>query len=313
MVTPVIFFAYNRPQQTLRVLEALSRQSVRPAEVLAFSDGPARPGDEAGVREVRELLRNYRDLPITLTERPTNLGSAGNIVSGLNEIFERYPQAVVIEDDVLPSEVFYEAMERLLDVYRNEPRIFSVGGYPTTHPDALPEYPFDVILSPRFSCWGWAIWADRWQTVGAQVLQYRPALEAPDKIARQAGDDVVQAVRAVNKYPGRYWDYPILLESLQQNWLHALTKTYLTNNIGFDGGVNYRPNQRFIKFITKTNPLSLKIPSRFPEIELRPDVTAATRQYVAARDRAKSPSWIDKTYASTLRILSWWHGSRKYP
>jgi len=301
MPTPVAFFVYNRPQTTLRVLEALAGQSARPAAVIAFSDAPARPEDEAGVRDVRGLLRGFRALDIRLVERPANLGSAGNIAGGLNEVFAQHAQAIVVEDDVLPAASFCESMERLLDVYRSQPQVFSVGGYPIIHPRSLRRYPYDVILSPRFACWGWATWADRWKLVGAELLRYRPSFVAPGEIPRHAGDDLVQAVRMVNKFPGRYWDYPIMLQSLERGWLHALTRFYLTNNIGLEGGVNYRPNPRLRKFMAKTNPLTRQVPSRFPEVALRPEVAAAVRHYVAARDRAASPTWLDRAYAAVLK------------
>lgn len=306
MSTPVIFFAYNRPQQTLRVLEALSRQSKRPESILAFSDAPARPEDEPGVREVRKLLRTFRNVPIVLVERPANLGSAGNIVAGLNDVFAHHPQAIIVEDDVLPSETFCEAMERMLDVYRQQIRIFSVGGYPIIYPNSLRHYPYDVILSARFACWGWATWADRWQKVGSHLLSYQPHFPSLEQIPRHAGDDVKQIVRSVNKYPGRYWDYPLILLSLEQNWLHALTKEYLINNIGFNGGVNYMPNPRLEKFMLKTNPLSLQIPSNFPAEELKPETVAAVRRYIGAMHRAARPSWLDRVYAFTLRSIRWW-------
>lgn len=300
---PLLLFAYNRPELTARVLAALAGQTVRPTSVTAYSDGPARAEDEGGVRAVRNLLREFRALPMTVIERPANLGSAGNIVSGLDEALARHAEVVVVEDDVLPSRVFCEAMQQLLDTYRAQRRVFSVGGYPILHPGALRGYPYDVVLSPRFSCWGWATWADRWQTMGPEIPTYASPYRTPQEVPRHAGDDLVQAVRMVSKYPGRYWDYPIMLKSLEQGWLHALSRRYLAVNIGAEGGVNYRPNPRLQRFLARSNPLSDQVPLRYPEVRDQPEVARAVRTYLADRERAAQPNWVDRLYG---RVRALW-------
>lgn len=295
--TPVVFFAYNRAGLTRRVLEAMAAQTVRPSRVLVYADAPARPEDAASVADVRALLRQFKDLPLEVTERTQNLGSAGNIVEGLTEVLARYPRAIIVEDDVLPSRVFSEAMLRLLDHYADQPRVYSVGGYPILHPGQPRNYVYDVIMNPRFSCWGWAVWADRWARFGRQILTYTSPYQSAPDVPRQAGDDLVQADRCVRKFPGRYWDYPILLESVKQGWLHAHTRDYLVHNIGAEGGVNYRPNPRLQRFMARTNPMSKRLPEQFPPVIEQPEVARAVCRYVAARDRAAQPTWVDRGYA----------------
>lgn len=295
--TPVVFFTYNRPGLTRRVLEALAAQTVRPSRVLAYSDAPARPEDEASVGDVRALLRNFRDLPLEVTERPRNLGSAGNIVGGLTEVLARHPRAIIVEDDVLPSRVFCEAMLRLLDHYADQPRVYSVGGYPNLHPGQPRGYGYDVVMSPRFSCWGWATWADRWSRFGPHILDYASPYQGAEDVPRHAGADLVQAVRCVRKFPGRYWDYPIMLESVKQGWLHAHTRYYLVRNIGAGGGVNYRPNRRLERFLERANPVIPMVPGRLPPVGDQPEVDHAVCRYLAAHHRFADPTWVDRGYA----------------
>lgn len=301
--TPVIFFAFNRPYLTQQVLAALVSQTIRPPVVIAFSDGPRSSVDETSVAAVRALLRNATALEIQLVEWGSNYGCVRNIVEGISTVLREFPAAIIVEDDVLPSPTFYEAMCRLLEHYQAMPNVFSVGGYPCLLPSALRGYAEDVILSPRFSCWGWATWADRWARVRDRILTYRPSLADPPAVPTQKGDDMAAAARMVRKYPGRYWDYPIALMSQENHWLHAHTKAYLTNNIGLEGGVNYRPNPRLKTFLAQTNPLAQQVPSRFPEVALRPEVATAIRHFFAARDRAARPSWLDQAYAYALRVM----------
>ena len=296
---PVIFFAFNRPHQTQQVLAALASQTIRPPVVIVFSDGPRSSVDETSVAAVRALLRNANGLKIQLVERESNYGCVRNIVEGISTVLRESPAAVMVEDDVLPSPTFYEAMCRLLTHYRAIPQVFSVSGYPSILPGALHSYTDDVILSPRFSCWGWAIWANRWACVQNRILAYQPSFANPASVPTEAGDDMTAAAQMVCKYPGRYWDYPIALMSLESHWLHAHTKAYLTNNIGLDSGVNYNhPNRRLIKFFHHNNPLANRIPDHFPDEQLQSRVSRAVRRYIAALQRATQPSWLDRSYVA---------------
>ncbi|MGA2971387.1 MAG: glycosyltransferase family A protein [Candidatus Bathyarchaeia archaeon] len=280
MNVPVVLFAFNRPDTTQLVLDALREQTTRPDLLIVFADGPRNIAEESEVNLVRGIVRAVNWTEVQLVERSRNIGCAANITRGLIEVFKSYSRAVVLEDDVFPAKHFYESMCTLLAHYDRVRQVFSVGGYPSLKPNSLRGYAYDVVLSPRFSCWGWGTWADRWETVASDLLDFRSPFPSPDDVPLFAGDDISGAVLLTKARPGFYWDLPIALLSLYHSWLHALTRYYLTNNIGISSGVHGSAGPHTQRFIKQNNPLTEKCPLLFPPARRLDDVCAAIQQYI---------------------------------
>lgn len=278
MTIPITFFAYNRPDKTKQVLAALKNQTIVPPHIIAFSDGAATPETQTNVEEVRALLRAVDWTKIEVIEREVNFGCAPNIVQGITHVLQHYEQTVIVEDDVLPARHFYEAMCILLDRYTREQNIFSVGGFPNTGLNTLSLYPFDVIISPRFSSWGWGTWRDRWVKVADDIFSIPMFYEHSSDIPTYAGTDLPNYLNAIKSRPQFYWDAPLALLCLYHNYFHVLTKDYIITNIGFDSGIHGNPtDQCFFENYIK---LVEKLPSKFPATEPDISVHKAIQQYL---------------------------------
>jgi len=166
---PLVLFTYNRTDTLLRVIEAIRYQTKMPDKLIVFSDGARVPTDD-GILNVRKMLHSIDWLDTEIIERPKNLGCAPNIINGLTTVFKDHSQAVILEDDVLPARHFYEAMVLMLEHYSANEQVFAVGGYPSVS-KAVANYPYDVIMSPRFSCWGWGTWAECWNRIADDLEQ----------------------------------------------------------------------------------------------------------------------------------------------
>jgi len=303
MNTPVVFFAFRRVDTTRHVLAALRTQTVRFPLIIAFSDGARHDEDAPHVEAVRALLRAIDWTEVQLVEREYNYGGPANLIQGISQVFESYERAVIVEDDVLPSPHFYEAMCKLLDHYQSASSIFSVGGYPSLLRDSLPNYPYDVILSPRFSVWGWATWSDRWKQVRDRLFNFKNPFSTPDDVPLRAGADLhTMACEAEHELRGFFWAGTALaLLSLYHGWLHALTTGYLVNNIGLNTGQHARENvnmRTLTAFLAEHNAIADKVPERFPPVEPRSDVAAAVQCYVDAINhittRRRGTLWLPR-------------------
>jgi len=279
---PVVLFVYNRLQTTARVLKALQAQSVQLPGLIVFADGPKEAQDESGVESVRRAIRSVDWVPVDLVVRDTNLGCAGNIVQGLDSVFAAHGQAIVVEDDVLPAGHFVEALTVLLVRYRDEPAVFSVGGYPSLLTDALPGYPFDAIISPRFSVWGWGTWADRWKTISPGILRFSNPFSSVEEVPELAGADLRGAVGLIEARPGFYWDYPIALLCLHRRLVHVLTRKYLVDNIGRTTRTRGAVVHDNAEFYARHNRVEDSVPTVLPPSKLEPIVCAAVLDYLAA-------------------------------
>lgn len=159
---PVVLFLFNRPGPLGRVVDALLE--ARPKVVVAIADGPrpGHPDDDAQCAAARavidrldgtcEVIRSFSD---------ANLGCDARITSGLDEVFERYPAAIVLEDDIVPHPSFFPWCARMLERYRDDDRVMHVSGRNHLGRWTLPGDGHSLLR--RGSAWGWATWRRAWQ------------------------------------------------------------------------------------------------------------------------------------------------------
>ncbi len=299
---PIVLFVYNRPETTRKVVNALSKQTIIPKEIIVYADGSRSSQDDDAIEEVAEIISTIRWTKVTFIQRPENMGCAPNIIHGLTDVFRNNDQAVIVEDDILPSQHFYEAMCILLNEYRNNEIIFSVGSYPTVK-NAIRDYPYDVIMSPRFSCWGWGTWADRWSRIEGDLEQGKLPYSTPEEVPIHAGEDLSISVLSLKNNPGFSWAYPTALHCLRNNWLQAITNYYLTNNIGLTSGEHGYAHQGLVQFYKENNVINAKIPQRFPKPIADSKVDSAIREFLSAVNQAASSSKTENVFRTVAKAV----------
>jgi 2-polyprenyl-3-methyl-5-hydroxy-6-metoxy-1,4-benzoquinol methylase len=325
-MVPVVLFVFNRPDKTEQIIQALFQQTVRPRQALVFADGPRSAMDEPNVNTILKRIRDIDWMDVQLISRKYNFGCANNIIEGLNEVFRSYDRAAILEDDTLPVSIWYESILSLLEHYQDEPMIFSVGAYPSIKTNALPDYPFDVIFSPRFSCWGWGTWANRWKTIEETIANFKNPFSSAKNVPFYAGYDLKRGAELVEKNPGFYWDIPISLICLHRRLLNAITRHYLIKNIGVDSGTHgSKTPQQLIEFTETHNAIGSRIPTEFPPILLRDDICNAIQEYVTeitsliSEPRKHRLAWSSlsnsiKCTSATMRKAAterFWKGTRQ--
>jgi hypothetical protein len=172
-LSPVCLFTYNRPDETIKTLEALQKNHLAPqTELFVFSDGPKNGSAAPGVEKVRKYTRGISGFrSVTLFESDFNKGLANSIISGVTKIIASYGKVIVLEDDLVTSSNFLDFMNSALAFYEDNGKIFSLSGYSLDLP-SLRNYPGDSYVAYRASSWGWATWKDRWEAVDWEVKDY---------------------------------------------------------------------------------------------------------------------------------------------
>ncbi len=160
--SPVVLFVYNRPWHTRKTIEALKENELaKESRLYIYSDAPKTPDEEKNVSEVRGYLRTIEGFRnIEIIEREENQGLARNIITGVSTIINEHKKVIVLEDDIVTSPEFLTFMNRALDYYENNEKVWHISGwnYPIT-PDGIG----DVFFWRVMNCWGWATWEDRWR------------------------------------------------------------------------------------------------------------------------------------------------------
>lgn len=200
MMTPfpmiIVIFAFNRPRLLQKTLSALSDSELaKSASVTFFCDGPRYEKDEPDTRAVRELAKNAQGFAsVDVVERPKNMGCAASVIDGLTEMFRLHERLIVIEDDIVTSPYTLRFLSEGLARYADNENVFNIAAWtPPSIAQNLPaDYPYDVYAIPRFNCWGWASWRDRFQDIDWSVKDYQTFKNSPQlrKAFNAGGDDL---------------------------------------------------------------------------------------------------------------------------
>lgn len=99
----------------------------------------------------------------TFIKSEYNVGLRDSILNGLSHVFERYHQAIVLEDDLIVAPNFLSEMSLSLKKFRADRSISHISGW--SPPSLLPKSCSNnrIIRSRMMFCWGWATWSDRWR------------------------------------------------------------------------------------------------------------------------------------------------------
>jgi hypothetical protein len=235
--TPVVFIIFKRPHTTQKVFEEI--RQAKPTQLLVIADGP-RNGypDEAKKCEATraiieqvdwncEVIKNYSDV---------NLGCAKRVSSGLNWVFSKFEEAIILEDDCVPHQTFFRFCEELLEKYRYDNRIASISGQNVQFGHRRTN---DSYYYSRYNhCWGWATWRRAWQHYDYQIelwkeIQSNSFLD-DILIDSQAVEYWNKRLKFVYENPAmNIWDYQWTFACWMQNSLGIISNGNLISNIGF--------------------------------------------------------------------------------
>jgi hypothetical protein len=160
MLAPVIIFAYNRLEHLQNCLNSLfSNSEAKLSKFFVIIDGPKNEYDKIIQAKIVNLLEDAKsNFNLQYDLKAVNLGLANSIISGLNQIFEKFDSAIILEDDLEVSQFFLKFCNDGLNEYKSNLSVASIQGFSYKIKNPL--------SSPYFlrgaDCWGWATWRDRW-------------------------------------------------------------------------------------------------------------------------------------------------------
>ena len=160
-ITSIVVFVYKRLWHTQQTIESLLKNSLSgESNLFIYSDAAKSDKSENLVREVRKYIKTIKGFKsIQIIEREKNLGLAGSIVSGVNEIIDKYGKVIVLEDDMIVSPYFLQYMNDALTFYEKEDEVISIHAYVYPVKNKLPE----TFFIKGADCWGWGTWKRGWE------------------------------------------------------------------------------------------------------------------------------------------------------
>ena len=297
----MVFIVFNRPECTARSLAAI--RAARPSKLYVVADGPRpdRPGDAARCAQVRALVEQGVDWPCEVIRdyAPANLGCARRVSSGLDAVFARESEAIILEDDCVPDPTFFPFCAELLERYRDEPRVAQIAG--CSFQGEGRDAPASYYFSRYPHCWGWATWRRTWRHYDHAMSAWPQARSEawlaqtiPDPAERRVWAGCFDATAS-----GRIdsWAYRWTFALWRQGCLSVVPYRNLVSNIGFDGNATHTRDLNPVAALPVAFlPFPLVHPGAFTQ-----DVAADER---TSRRVFRPPSWTTRLRRRLQRIFA---------
>lgn len=234
---PIILFVYNRPDHTLRTLEALEKNDLASSsELFIYSDAPKNEKSKPAVDQVREIIKSdWKFKKIHLIFRDTNCGLAANVIDGVSKIVKQYGRIIVLEDDLTTSPFALSYFNDALDRYQDEDRVMQISGYgyPLKDLENLPETFFFRVANS----WGWATWDRAWKHFNADIHQLTDdfTIEQIHQFSIEGKENFWKQVQEFKAGKINSWAIRWYASVFKKNGLVLYPRNSLTQNIGNDG------------------------------------------------------------------------------
>ena len=236
---PVLLIAFNRPDTTQQVINAI--REVRPQRLYVAVDGarPDKPGESEICVETKSIILNTIDwdCQIITLFREDNLGCARGVSGAITWFFEQEEMGIILEDDCLPSRSFFGYCQELLHYYQNDARVMHISGFNIQL--GTSRTPFSYYFSRYAEVWGWATWRRAWQCFDFDMsslaeFMAQKGLEATfwDKGVQKRW--IKNFKQILSEDPPTVWGYRWMYSIWKENGLCITPDVPLIKNIGFD-------------------------------------------------------------------------------
>lgn len=232
MTKPILFLIFKRPEETLRVFEAIRK--VKPKKIYIASDGPreSKHGESDIVQKLRGSVINAIDWDCEIKTKFSkyNEGCRVSVSSSISWFFDNEDEGIILEDDCLPSETFFRFCEETLEKYRMNKNVMHISGH-NFSPNFIDEssYYFAKIQH----CWGWASWSDRWKLYGKNLNNFPESELVKFSKNLKVQNYWRNILKRMQNNEIDSWAYQWAFKIVQNNGLCIDPSVNLVSNIGF--------------------------------------------------------------------------------
>ena len=294
MCLPVLIITHARPLLFEQVFEKVIEYTSD--NIMVYCDGPRHEEDIQSQKQIIKLVKDKIALgcKIQFLQPSENLGCKNAVIAAISHFFEEHEKGIILEDDCIPSEAFFEFCGYGLEKYKNDYRIMSICGtnVVTNEIDNEDSYLFSSIAL----MWGWASWRRAWNKYDVSMASW----------AEQNKNDILYSISATNWLEKRYWtrlfnfykfdlknanswDYQWILSCILGSGLTVVPSENLISNVGFDAHATHTKNSK--------DPLSKLAISNTFKVTKKPLNVLVNREY----DKKLHKMWFKITLTNYLK------------
>tara|TARA_B100001063_G_scaffold246007_1_gene283568 strand:- start:49687 stop:50637 length:951 start_codon:yes stop_codon:yes gene_type:complete len=231
----VVIFTYKKTDFLCNIIKETIKYN--PPKIYFIIDYSDSPEIIIKQKKIRQLISSIKTQAKVTVFSPSSHQSVKQIFDyGLNEVFKHEQEAIILEDDTMPSPLFFEFCSEMLVLKKHESRIGAICG---CNLDAV-EKPSSYFLSNvALPFWGWATWKHKWSML---ERTYDFWLDYRNKNTRSSSSKFLQIIepifdRSVNK--DKSWDVRWSMFLLANDLQTILPSINLISNKGFTEEATY--------------------------------------------------------------------------
>ena len=263
---PIAIFLFNRPNELRSVLKVI--EEIKPTTLFLIADGPRvdHPEDQELCMHARMICSEI-NWPCQ-THRlffDINQSNRNAIPLGLDWVFSKVDQCIILEDDCVPSHSFFFYCAELLERFRDTPQIMTIGGHRFDGPD---EYHQDSYFFSKYpSTWGWATWKRAWKLFDLNLEKWT-ALKKTNWLYELLSNTRYENYwsRIFNQMQAglNTWDYALLFSCWSNHGLSIRSKVNMIHNIGHNNSATH--TRSLNPLITERKAMEIHFPLQHPSI-----------------------------------------------
>jgi hypothetical protein len=293
---PVLFLIFNRPAITQRVFDAI--RQAKPSRLFVAADGPRdnRSGEAERCEQTRRIIDTVDwDCEVTTLFREKNLGCRKAVSSAIDWFFTNVEEGIILEDDCLPSQSFFDYCQGLLEYYRYDRRIMQICGS-----NLLKEWNrsgYSYFFSNYGPVWGWASWRRAWQYNDVNMKLW------PEIRGKKLYEDFCQSIQETEfrlelydkVFSGQIdtWDYQWGFAKMISSGLSITPTNNMISNIGF--GVD-ATHTNILSSLSGLRTYDIDFPLKHPEFIIKDKIfdVEYNQTYLPQKPLITTPSLLQK-------------------
>ncbi len=177
------------------------------SDLIVYVDGPRanKESEEEKVEAVRQFVRGIKGFKtLTYHFSDENKGLAPSVFAGVTDVINQYGKAIIVEDDIISSTNFLSFLNQGLDFYQDHKEVFSISGE-SIRVKCPMGYNYSNYFAPRAGCWGWATWADRWNSVDFELKDWNAVKQHKSAFNEWGGSDCFGLLDGWHKGKNSSW------------------------------------------------------------------------------------------------------------
>lgn len=248
--TPVLYITFARPEYASQSFAAIKK--AQPKKLYFYSNkARADKSDEVARNEkVRSYIKQIDwECEVKTWFRDEYVDVFTSLWGAIDWVFDNEEKAIIIEEDVVASLAFFDYVDKLIDKYRYDDKIWFINGNNAL--DGCSPSGVSYFATRMPSIFGWASWSNRWHKLDRRMDKW-PSLRINKSYFKYWGNAVIAFIQGL--YFNRYyrllsadknykgpWDWISFYNMVLYNTYAIIPKYNLSADIGVVGD-NHKSN-----------------------------------------------------------------------